>query len=964
MRVFWLLFLFSTGVMLVINCMGCRGKHKIELKGPVLRITTVSLPEATEGQPYNATAEAADGTTPFTWTVTGLPSGLTWSQIGNHIQITGTPDSGTSSDQPYSVIVSVTDSSNPPQTDSKTFQLFVNPVPVAFTEGWERESRLEEGEWSRVHYYLYPYIVHDLRGDGKWVIITGREAYGGYFGFYWDENQEKWVYDADLTDGLEAHGWEEAPALAYDLRGDGKWVLIGHQGSNFYGYFWDGSKWIEDTSLVNGLSGVSGEVKHWLLHDLRSDGKWVLISGTEEGTPVGFYWDGDQWVKDDSLVEGVGKVGVHISVAGCHNLRGDNRWILIVTNYSKAYPKGYYWDGSKWVEDPDIVKGLPEDNRLKPTIGFNVFGDGKWVLFMGHNVQDSIMAYVRNRVDLPLPKQHDIQVLETYATTATITFKYPYTWSHRIRYSSNADMSDSSWSGWVHDSSEVTIKLKNLQPDTTYYFQVYSYVPWDRKYFVKSEVYQFTTEPAQSYFYLTPGGSVSLQEAVQMLPPSGGVIELSEGTFEIDSPICIWSDNVTLKGRGMDKTTITISSEYDCDWQGAWGLSPCIIYISKWEPWQNRPNYIYTHKDETFWFNYPKVPFDDSMLIKNITIQDIALDGKDEVRGIVSCEIMDSTLLRIKSTNTTGAIYVSPGINVLIKDCISEDDVVAYWLTLLSRSCYIKDCRVERSYGWVPAIHTNGSAPCEYKELPSYPPPEIGGNVCVDCIDAIHIYSTSGILVHHNVVDGSTRYGLRVSISGDCHIYDNIIRNCEDWGLCYDEAENCVFERNIVYNNQGDGFVMHDRYDKPRTGIVRNNVFWNNGGHGVHNTKDSVVQKVVIKNNIIGGNGGYGVKGGFEQIIYNCFWQNVDGSYDAGGLDPSNLTSDPYFADVAAGDFHLKSEAGRWDPKQGWVNDGVTSPCIDAGDPNDDFSEEPQPNGGRINLGAYGNTKEASKSKQ
>ena len=44
-----------------------------------------------------------------------------------------------------------------------------------------------------------------------------------------------------------------------------------------------------------------------------------------------------------------------------------------------------------------------------------------------------------------------------------------------------------------------------------------------------------------------------------------------------------------------------------------------------------------------------------------------------------------------------------------------------------------------------------------------------------------------------------------------------------------------------------------------------------------------------------------------------------------------------------------------------WVVDAVHSPCIDAGDPADGCSLEPLPNGGRINMGAYGNTPEASK---
>jgi hypothetical protein len=44
-----------------------------------------------------------------------------------------------------------------------------------------------------------------------------------------------------------------------------------------------------------------------------------------------------------------------------------------------------------------------------------------------------------------------------------------------------------------------------------------------------------------------------------------------------------------------------------------------------------------------------------------------------------------------------------------------------------------------------------------------------------------------------------------------------------------------------------------------------------------------------------------------------------------------------------------------------WVSDAVTSLCIDAGDPNSDWSGEPWPNGKRINMGAYGGTNQASK---
>jgi len=82
---------------------------------------------------------------------------------------------------------------------------------------------------------------------------------------------------------------------------------------------------------------------------------------------------------------------------------------------------------------------------------------------------------------------------------------------------------------------------------------------------------------------------------------------------------------------------------------------------------------------------------------------------------------------------------------------------------------------------------------------------------------------------------------------------------------------------------------------------------------------------------------------------------------------PGNIGSDPCFVRVGTwggdGDYHLKSQAGRWDADEGrWTIDETTSPCIDAGDPTMPIGLEPFPNGGIINMGAYGGTAEASKS--
>jgi hypothetical protein len=71
----------------------------------------------------------------------------------------------------------------------------------------------------------------------------------------------------------------------------------------------------------------------------------------------------------------------------------------------------------------------------------------------------------------------------------------------------------------------------------------------------------------------------------------------------------------------------------------------------------------------------------------------------------------------------------------------------------------------------------------------------------------------------------------------------------------------------------------------------------------------------------------------------------------------------PLFADADNGDYHLKSERGRYRATTDeWLLDDATSPCIDAGDPTIEPVNERMPNGGRVNMGAYGNTKYASMS--
>lgn len=86
-----------------------------------------------------------------------------------------------------------------------------------------------------------------------------------------------------------------------------------------------------------------------------------------------------------------------------------------------------------------------------------------------------------------------------------------------------------------------------------------------------------------------------------------------------------------------------------------------------------------------------------------------------------------------------------------------------------------------------------------------------------------------------------------------------------------------------------------------------------------------------------------------NQVIHDCSFNNVSTQFasnvDLSSFGMGNIHSDPCFVNPNQGNYHLRAY----------------STCIDAGDPNSDFSLEPEPNGGRINLGAFGNTRQAQK---
>jgi len=150
----------------------------------------------------------------------------------------------------------------------------------------------------------------------------------------------------------------------------------------------------------------------------------------------------------------------------------------------------------------------------------------------------------------------------------------------------------------------------------------------------------------------------------------------------------------------------------------------------------------------------------------------------------------------------------------------------------------------------------------------------------------------------------------------------------------------------IIYNNKGIYFGAGAIYCGGNSGLsqpsiinctICNNKVWypsHSYAAGIYSTNCNPI----IKNCIIWGNypSDSQIVGTFDSVTFS----NIQGTYPGQG----NINTDPCFIAPDSNDFHLLPE----------------SVCIDAGDPSSEFGLEPEPDGGRINMGAYGNTPEAT----
>lgn len=256
----------------------------------------------------------------------------------------------------------------------------------------------------------------------------------------------------------------------------------------------------------------------------------------------------------------------------------------------------------------------------------------------------------------------------------------------------------------------------------------------------------------------------------------------------------------------------------------------------------------------------------------------------------------------------------------------------------------------------------------------------IENNICYDDHGG-GVYLDGSVTLTNNLISGNRielgyGWGGGILILGTAQMSLNTISNnyapTYGGGVFIDEGATAYMNNDLVYHNIteqgiGAGVAVDDGYEGASRLFMTNCTV-------VFNNPDFPADEYSR-----GGNGIFLDSNSSATVTNSVFWGNVDDFYvrdgsalaltyslnQEGWAGTGNFSADPLFADPATGNFYLKSVTGRYNPATAtFISDNSHSPGIDAGDPVSSFSNEPQPNGSRINVGCYGNTAQASRSQQ
>jgi hypothetical protein len=156
----------------------------------------------------------------------------------------------------------------------------------------------------------------------------------------------------NISKGVEGVGRFPAPAIFYD---GSAWQLVyGDYYANWYGYTWDGTQWISNSTIASGLY-VYGDGSYSEPMIFEINGTIYLIGYTNRvvyGNMNGYVWNGAGWSSDSTAVSGLYSL-YHGDPPIVFNI-GSN-WYAILETYGAETYRGYDWNGAGWTENMSVV---------------------------------------------------------------------------------------------------------------------------------------------------------------------------------------------------------------------------------------------------------------------------------------------------------------------------------------------------------------------------------------------------------------------------------------------------------------------------------------------------------------------------------------------------------------------------------------------------------------------------------
>jgi len=520
-------------------------------------------------------------------------------------------------------------------------------------------------------------------------------------------------------------------------------------------------------------------------------------------------------------------------------------------------------------------------------------------------------------------------------------------------------------------------------------------------------------------FFIQVIGILSTANAAPVFVPAGGSIQAA-----IDDPCVVAGDTITVAGDPIVPIVFTGPGNYNIDFKGKnvmlqsqWGAAGTIIdcqYRGRGFIFKSGETtsalldgftirYGYARSSDPC--NWPMVPNDDpdayggaiycknsSPWIRNCIIE---INYADSGGGAIFCDDNANALI----TNCDISYnYAGFGFDIYNLDPNDFNDVNNLNITQLGGGIYcrdsnpmiiwatmtwnlvsgsgggiacensnatIRDCIIYENDCWVnhDGINQHGGGIYCRRGKPKIERGTVTWNFANWSGGGIAVVDGNGILLddvniidNHCLASGGGIYseGHPSSDPNDANTPNCFIKNCHitnnvgHWSGGVSSSYGSVVDIDlctIAYNIVGWTWLVGGVEAYYGQANITNCMIW--GNKGVQ------VSKVAAAASTMGLTGLEMAGGGASNASINVTYSNVEMT-DPASVWPGegNINKDPLFVNPRPPyDYRLQNT----DPNN-------TSPCINAGDPFADYSLEPMPNGGRINMGAFGGTEHASTS--